>query len=60
MPQNMNDSFATTEISPTTARRLDYVYAEGRVVAVHVDEGGSESVYNVLTDHLGSWECTLP
>lgn len=44
------------DATSTAVRRLDYVYAEGRVVAVHVDEGGSESVYNVLTDHLGSWE----
>ena len=38
---------------------FDYIYAEGRIVAVHVDDGSSESLYYVLTDHLGSWEKVL-
>ena len=29
------------ETTPTTSRRLDYIYAEGRVVAVHVDENST-------------------
>ena len=40
-------------------RRLDYIYAEGRIVAVHVNEGVTESLYYPLTDHLGSWEKVL-
>ncbi len=47
------------EATPTTSRRLDYIYAEGKVVAMHVNEGGHESLYYVLTDHLGSWEKVL-
>ena len=35
------------------------IYAEGRIVAVHVDENSTESLYYVLTDHLGSWEKVL-
>ena len=41
--------------STTKSRRLDFVYAEGKVIAVHVMEGNSESLYYLLTDHLGSW-----
>ena len=41
--------------STTKSRRLDFVYAEGKVIAVHVMEGNSESLYFLLTDHLGSW-----
>ena len=40
-------------------RRLDYIYADGRVVAVRVLENGIGSMYYVLTDHLGSWERVL-
>ena len=47
------------EATATTARRLDYIYAEGRIVAVNVEESGSGSLYYVLTDHLGSWEKVL-
>ena len=47
------------DATPTTSRRLDYIYAEGQVVAVHVNEGGYENLYYVLTDHLGSWEKVL-
>ena len=48
---NANTSFAS--------RRLDYVYAEGRIVAVRVYENGTGSLCYVLTDHLGSWEKVL-
>ena len=47
------------ETTPTTSRRLDYVYAEGRIVAVRVYENGTGSLCYVLTDHLGSWEKVL-
>ncbi len=47
------------EATPTSSRRLDYIYAEGRIVAVHVDENSAGSLYYVLTDHLGSWEKVL-
>ena len=47
------------DATPTSARRLDYIYAEGRIVAVHVDENSSRNLYYVLTDHLGSWEKVL-
>lgn len=47
------------EAPPTSSRRLDYIYAEGRIVAVHVDENSAGSLYYVLTDHLGSWEKVL-
>ena len=36
-------------------RHLDYIYAEGRVVALHVKNGNADSLYYILTDHLGSW-----
>ena len=36
--------------------QLDYIYAEGRIVVVHVTENGISRLYYVLTDHLGSWE----
>ena len=43
------------ESTSTTARRLDYIYAEGRTVAVRVTENGFSYFYYVMTDHLGSW-----
>ncbi len=43
------------EISSQGTRRLDYIYADGKIVAVHVKRGSSDSLYYVLTDHLGSW-----
>ena len=52
-------SLFETEETPTAYRRIDYVYAEGRVVAARVYENGSGSLYYVLTDHLGSWERVL-
>ena len=39
----------------STPRHLDYIYAEGRVVALHVKNGNADSLYYILTDHLGSW-----
>lgn len=36
-------------------RKLDYIYAEGQLVAVHVKRGIVDSLYYVMTDHLGSW-----
>jgi RHS repeat-associated protein len=44
------------ETTGSATRSLDYVYAEGRVVAVHVSNGNADSLYYVLTDRLGSWE----
>lgn len=43
------------EIAPGLNRRLDYIYAEGQLVAVHVKRGSVDSLYYVMTDHLGSW-----
>lgn len=40
-------------------RSLDYIFAGDRVVAVHVRNGSADSLYYVLTDHLGSWEKVL-
>lgn len=51
--------FYETDATATTARRLDYIYAEDQIVAVHVTEGGVGSVYYPLSDHLGSWEKVL-
>lgn len=39
----------------STTRHLDYIYAEGQIVAVHVKNGMTDSLYYVMTDHLGSW-----
>ena len=44
------------ETTPTPSRRLDYINAEGGLVAVHVSNGSADSLYYVLTDRLGSWE----
>lgn len=43
------------ELAPGLNRRLDYIYAEGQLVAVHVKRGSIDSLYYVMTDHLGSW-----
>ena len=43
------------EVTSLATRHLDYIYAEGRVVALHVKNGNADSLYYVLTDHLGSW-----
>lgn len=43
------------EVAPGLNRRLDYIYAEGQLVAVHVKRGSVDSIYYVMTDHLGSW-----
>ena len=44
-------SLFETEETPTANRRIDYVYAEGRVVAARVYENGTRSLYYVLADH---------
>ena len=51
--------FYELETTATGSRRLDYIYAEGNIVAVRVYENGVGSLYYVLTDHLGSWEKVL-
>ena len=43
------------EVTSLATRHLDYIYAEGRVVALHVKNGNADSLYYILTDHLGSW-----
>ncbi len=43
------------EVTSLATRHLDYIYAEGCVVALHVKNGNADSLYYVLTDHLGSW-----
>ena len=48
-----------TEETTTANRRIDYIYAEGRVVAARVYENGNGHLYYVLADHLGSWERVL-
>lgn len=47
------------ETASNSSRRLDYIYFDGQIVAVHVDENSTEKFYYVLTDHLGSWEKVL-
>ena len=39
----------------SATRHIDYIYAEGRIVALHVRNGVADSLYYILTDHLGSW-----
>ena len=41
--------------TPSGYRLLDYVFAEGKVVAIHVTENSVATNYYVLDDHLGSW-----
>ena len=43
------------ELGSGAQRKLDYIYAEGQLVAVHVKRGTADSLYYVMTDHLGSW-----
>jgi len=38
------------------SRYLDYIHAGGRIVAIHVKNGTTDSIYYVQTDLLGSWE----
>ena len=47
------------EATPTSSRSLDYIYAEGSLVALHVANGSADSLYYVLTDRLGSWETVM-
>ena len=51
--------FYEEENTPLRTQVLDYIYAEGKVVAVRVGDGHNGSLYYVLTDHLGSWEKVL-
>ena len=46
------------EISSTGSRYIDYIYADGRIVALYVYNTATESdsIYYVQTDLLGSWE----
>ena len=44
------------ETAGTVTRQLDYIYAGDDIVAIHVRNGSADSLYYVLTDHLGSWE----
>lgn len=46
------------EINPTYSRYIDYIYADGRIVALHVHNTtvNADSLYYVQTDLLGSWD----
>ena len=46
------------EIKPSSTRYIDYIYAEGRIVALHVHNttANADSLYYVQTDLLGSWD----
>jgi RHS repeat-associated protein len=44
------------EVSGSVTRYVDYLMADGRVVALHVKNGTADSIYYVHTDMLGSWE----
>ena len=46
------------EIKPTFSRYIDYIYAEGKIVALHVHNttANADSLYYVQTDLLGSWD----
>ena len=43
------------ETRGSATRKIDYIHADGRVVAVHVRNGNADSLYYVISDHLGSW-----
>ena len=45
-------------IKPSLSRYLHYIYADGRIVAIHVHNTtvNADSLYYVQTDLLGSWE----
>ena len=45
-------------IKPSLQRYLDYIYADGKIVAIHVynTTANADSIYYVQTDLLGSWE----
>ena len=46
------------EITPSGSRYIDYIYAEGKLVALHVHNNNTnaDSLYYVQTDLLGSWD----
>ena len=46
------------EIKPSSTRYIDYIYAEGRIVALHVHNttANADSLYYVQTGLLGSWD----
>ena len=44
------------EVAGSVTRHVDYLMADGRVVALHVKNGTADSIYYVHTDMLGSWE----
>ena len=46
------------EINSTFGRYIDYIYAEGRIVALHVynTTANADSIYYVQSDLLGSWD----
>ena len=46
------------EKTPTNSRFIDYIYADGRIVALHVHNTtvNADSLYYVQTDLLGSWD----
>ncbi len=45
-------------LKPSLQRYLDYIYADGKMVAIHVHNStaNANSIYYVQTDLLGSWE----
>lgn len=45
------------EIKPTFSRYTDYIYADGKIVALHIHNttANADSLYYVQTDLLGSW-----
>lgn len=46
------------EIKSTYSRYINYIYAEGKIVALHVHNitANADSLYYVQTDLLGSWD----
>ena len=46
------------EIKTAYSRYIDYIYAEGKIVALHVHNvtANADSLYYVQTDLLGSWD----
>ena len=46
------------EIKPTFSRYTDYIYADGKIVALHIynTTANADSLYYVQTDLLGSWD----
>lgn len=46
------------EKTPTYSRYIDYIFADGKMVALHVHNTtvNADSMYYVQTDMLGSWE----